>query len=196
MKRIKIFALALLFLSACQKEQNSTSPADSELTLKNYSEITKKALLLKTAEGLDLQMGSSKNNNRKQVTRPLTSSGSGTISYIPGGCGAGSLTFQSIGTGNSSHLGRQEQTTSFCMDGTTGQIITPIVGVGKAANGDLLNYSFAGAGADAATGLPYQDYKFSGGTGRFANASGSVRLLYSVNEPTYYEYTGTGSITY
>ena len=182
-------------MSACEKEKDSISPTDSELTLKNYSEITKKALLLKTAESLDLQMGSSQSNNRKQVTRPLTSSGSGTISYIPGVCGPSTLKFQSIGTGNSSHLGRQEQTTSFCIDGA-GQITTPIVGVGKAANGDLLNYLFAGAGEDAATGLPYQDYKFSGGTGRFTNASGSVRLLYSVNELTYYEYTGTGSITY
>jgi hypothetical protein len=80
-------------LSACEKENDSISPADSELTLKNYSEITKKALLLKTAEGLDLQMGSSQSNNRKQVTRPLTSSGSGTISYISGVRGPSTLKF-------------------------------------------------------------------------------------------------------
>lgn len=197
MKRIKIFALALLFLSACQKEQESISPAESDLTLKSYSEITKKALLLKTSEGLDLQMSSSTNNNGKQVTRPITSSGSGNISYIPNGCGDGTFKFQSVGTGNSSHLGRQEQTTSFCIDIATGTPISPIVGVGKAANGDLLNYTFTGMGTDPVTGLTYQDYTFSGGTGRFSNATGSVRLLYSViNDPGYYQYTGTGTITY
>ncbi len=195
MKRIQIFALALLFLSACQKQQESFSPAESDLTLKNYSEISNKALLLKTAQGLDLQMSSS-GNNGKQVTRPLTSTGSGNIYYIPDGCGDGTLKFQSVGTGNSSHLGRQEQTTSFCIDAATGGIISPIVGVGKAANGDILNYTFAGMGIDPATGLTYQDYIFSGGTGRFTNATGSVRLLYVVNDPTYYEYTGTGTITY
>ncbi|MBC7757703.1 MAG: hypothetical protein H7069_02515 [Phormidesmis sp. FL-bin-119] len=197
MKQIKIFALALLFLSACQKEPDSISLADSDLTLKNYSEITKKALLLKTAEGLDLQMSSSKSNNAKQVTRPFTSSGSGTISFLPDeGCGSGNFKFLSVGTGNSSHLGRQEQTTSFCINLVNGQILSTPQGVGKAANGDLLYYSFAGAGLDAATRLLYQDYVFSGGTGKFANATGNVRLLYTVNEPTYYEYTGTGSITY
>lgn len=196
MKRIEIFALALLFLSACQKQQESFSPGESDLKLKQYSEISNKALLLKTAEGLDLQMSSSGNNNGKQVTRPLTSSGSGNISYIPNGCGDGTLQFQSVGTGNSSHLGRQEQTTSFCIDAATGSVISPIVGVGKSANGDILNYTFAGMGIDPGNGLTYQDYIFTGGTGRFADATGSVRLLYSVNDPTYYEYTGSGTITY
>lgn len=196
MNRIKIIALALLFLTACQKENESVSPTGSDLALKNYSDMTNKALLLKTAEGLDLQMSSSKNDNGNQVTRPLTSTGSGTISYIPNGCGDGTVKFKSVGTGNSSHLGKQEQTTSFCMDGATGQIISPIVGVGKAANGDLLNYTFVGTGMDSASGLTYQDYKFSGGTGRFANATGNIRLLYSVNLPEKYEFTGSGSITY
>ncbi|MEJ7693844.1 hypothetical protein [Daejeonella sp.] len=196
MKRIKIFALALLFLSACQKKQDSFSPAESDLTLKVYSEITNKALLLKTAQGVVLQMSTSKNINGTQVSRPLTSSGSGTISYIPNGCGTGTFKFQSVGTGHSSHLGRQEQTTSFCIDGATGQIISPVVGVGTAANGDELYYTFLGTGIDTATGFVYQDYIFSGGTGRFANATGSVRLLYSVNNSTSYEYTGTGTITY
>ncbi len=196
MKGIKIFALALLFLSACKKDQGNVGSVESDLTLKNYSEITNKALLLKTAEGLDLQMNSAKTNNGKQVTRPLTSSGSGTISYIPNGCGTGTLKFQSVGTGNSSHLGRQEQTTSFCIDGATGQIISPIVGVAKAANGDNLHYTFAGTGIDAATGLTYQDYIITGGTGKFATATGNMTLLYSVNTPTNYVYTGTGNITY
>lgn len=197
MKGIKIFALALLFLSACQKEQESISPAESDLTLKSYSEITKKALLLKTAEGLDLQMSSSGNNNGKQVTRPFTSTGSGTISYLPEErCGPGNYKFISVGTGNSSHLGRQQQTTSFCINLATQQILTIPVGEGKAANGDLLNYTFVGAGLISPGGLMYQDYIFTKGTGRFANATGSVRLVYTVNDPTYYEYTGTGTITY
>ncbi|WP_411274704.1 hypothetical protein [Daejeonella sp.] len=195
MKKIKVFALGLLLLTACQKKQEAFSPAKSDLTLKKYSEITNKALQLKTSEGFNLQMSSAKNNNGKQITRPFTSSGSGTISYIPDGCGKGTLKFQSVGTGNSSHLGLQEQTTSFCIN-AEGVIYTPIVGVGKAANGDTLNYTFAGQGVDSETGLTYQDYIFTGGTGRFANATGSVRLVYTTNTFAYYEYTGTGTITY
>ncbi len=195
MKGIKILALALLFLAACKEDRETISPSNSDLNLKNYSEITKKALLLKTAEGLDLQMSIAKSNNGKQVTRPLSSSGYGSISYIPDGCGSGTLKFQSVGTGNSSHLGRQEQTTSFCIDGATGMITTPIVGVGKAANGDELYYLFVGTGVNAA-GLTYQDYVFTGGTGKFVSATGNMQLLYSVNTHTNYVYTGTGSITY
>ena len=51
--------------------------------LKKYAEMTSGALLLKANDGSAMQMSASKPNNGKSVTRPLISTGSGTISYIP-----------------------------------------------------------------------------------------------------------------
>lgn len=51
------------------------------------------------------------------------------------------------------------------MDPVTGQGTSSIGGVGTAANGDKLNYSLAGAG------FMYQVYVFTGGTGRFIEAT-------------------------
>jgi hypothetical protein len=76
------------------------------------------------------------------------------------------------------------------------EIIAPVVGVGKAANGDELLYAFAGAGVDAETGFMFQYYIIVGGTGKFTNASGNMTLLYHVNTPTDFAYTGTGTISY
>jgi len=81
----------------------------------------------------------------------LKSTGSGTISFIPNGCGVGTLQFRSDGTGNSTALGLQKQVTTFCMDPVTGQGTSSIGGVGTAANGDKLNYSLAGGGINPAT---------------------------------------------
>ena len=77
-----------------------------------------------------------------------------------------------------------------------GQPISAIGGVGTAANGDKLYYALVGAGMDAATGFMFQQYVFTGGTGKFADATGNMTLLYTVNTPTNYEYTGEGSITF
>jgi hypothetical protein len=100
------------------------------------------------------------------------------------------------GTGLSSHLGNLTQQTSFCMNASNGMPLGPITGTLNAANGDKLNYTFIGAGIDAATGFVFQSYIFSGGTGRFAHACGNVTLLYNVNTPVAYSYTGSGSINY
>lgn len=194
MKKILIIAAVALLFGSCKKDTitETTNQAD----LKKYAEISSSALLLKANDGTDIQMSANKSNNGKRVTRPLKSKGSGTISYIPGGCGDGTLQFRSDGTGNSTALGLQTQVTTFCISLTTGQVIGAIGGVGTAANGDKLNYTLVGAGMDPATGFMFQNYAFTGGTGRFADATGNMTLLYSVNTPTNYEYTGEGSITF
>lgn len=194
MKKILIIAAVALLFGSCKKDNISETSTQDDV--KKYAEMTSSALLLKAKDVSDIQMSANKSNNAKRVTRPLKSRGSGTISYIPGGCGDGTLQFRSDGTGNSTALGLQTQVTTFCISMTTGQVIGAIGGVGTAANGDKLYYTLAGAGMDPATGFMFQQYVFTGGTGRFADASGNMTLLYTVNTPTNYEYTGEGSITF
>jgi hypothetical protein len=192
MKKILIIAAVALLFGSCEKDMITETTNQDDL--KKYAEMASSAILLKANDGSGIQMSANKTNNGKRITRPLKSTGSGTISYIPGGCGAGTVQFRSDGTGNSTALGLQTQVTTFCFnaDGPTG----PIGGVGTAANGDKLNYALVGAGMDPATGFMFQKYVFTGGTGRFAEATGDMTLLYSVNTPTNYEYTGEGSITF
>lgn len=194
MNRILIIAAAVMLLGSCKKEMISDTADQNDI--KKYAEMASGALLLKANDGSALQMSATANSNGKRITRPLKSTGSGTISYIPNGCGDGTLQFRSEGTGNSTALGLQKQVTTFCINPATGTVIGSIGGVGTAANGDQLNYSLAGAGIDAATGFMFQVYVFTGGTGRFTDATGNMTLLYTVNTPVNYEYTGKGTITF
>jgi hypothetical protein len=188
MKNFLLFAAAIMLFGSCEKDVSLSASNHSDAALKKYADIASNAL-------------SSSNNGAVnpqeiidgQVTRPLKNSGSGTISYYPGGCGAGTLQLISVGTGNSTALGAFTQTTTVCI---TNGVPTSVVGVGIAANGDALNYIFTGQGIDPATGFTYQDYIIAGGSGRFANASGNITLLYSVRTPTNFTYTGEGTITY
>jgi hypothetical protein len=174
MKKIILIVAGIMLLASCKKDVNQP------------------ALSLKT---LAVHKDSPNGNSISGVTRPLKDSGSGTTSLIPGGCGVGTFQVSANGTGISTALGSFTQTTSFCMNSSFEPISTP-TGVGIAANGDKLNYTFVGTGTDPETGFTYQNYIFSGGTGRFANATGNVTLLYSVRTQTNYAYTGTGTITY
>ena len=213
MKRILIFAAVIMFLASCQKETSLESSVQPELSAKEYAKMTEDALLAKSKEGKrddkndkkdkdkgkdrDDVRGKDKDDDKdKPETKVLKSSGSGTIAYTPGGCGAGTVQFNSNGTGNSTVIGSFSQQITFCMDMATGQVISPITGVGTTPNGSKIYYSFAGQGVDAATGFMYQDYIITGGTGKFEGASGATRLLYDINEPTAYRYTGTGTITF
>lgn len=192
MKKLLIIA-AVVFFASCKKDM--VSETNNQDNLKKYAEMSSNAILLKAKDAAGIQMSATKSNNGKRVTRPLKSTGSGTISYIPNGCGDGTLKFKSVGTGNSTALGLQQQITEFCMN-SLGQPISAIGGVGTAANGDKLYYALVGAGVDEATGFMFQEYVFTGGTGKFAEASGNMTLLYTVNTPTNYEYKGEGSITF
>lgn len=209
MKRILIFAVVILFIASCKKEMALDSEIQPELSMKQYAEMTENALLAKSKESKkdkdkddDKGKGKGKGKDKddddddKPETKILKSSGSGTITYTPGGCGAGTVQFKSNGSGNSTVIGTFTQQITFCMDMATGQVISPITGVGTTPNGSKIFYSFAGQGVDAATGFMYQDYVITGGTGKFNGATGATRLLYDINEPTAYRYTGTGTITF
>jgi hypothetical protein len=194
MKKVLIFAAVILFLASCKKEMGLESSDQALLSPKEYAKMTEDALLAKSKEAKPDDKKD--NDNGKLKTKSLISSGSGTIAYTPGGCGPGTVRFNSNGTGNSTVLGFFTQQITFCLSMSTGQFLTAITGVGTTPNGDKLYYTFVGQGVDAATGFTYQDYVITGGTGKYASASGATRLLYDINEPSAYRYTGTGTITF
>jgi len=196
MKRILILAAFILIISSCKKDITGESAPLGGLTVKEYAQITDNALLAKSKESTsDKNDKGDDKDHSKYVTKALISSGSGTIAYTPGGCGAGTLRFNSTGSATSTVLGSVLQETTFCTDMITGQIASAITGVGTTKKGDKVFYTFVGTGVDAATGFEYQDYVFTGGTGKYTGATGTLHLLYHINEPNKYAYTGTGSIT-
>jgi len=177
MKKLILISAAIILLTSFKQDMSS-----------NISNQVTKAFL--SYKGTAMKTTATKGG------KPFKSSGSGTISYNFNGCGDGTLQLQSSGGGNSTHLGLFTQSTTVCIDLASGELIGDVVGVGKAANGDKVYYLFVGAGIDPGAGLLFQDYVITGGSGRFSGASGDMRLLYQVNTPTDFAYTGTGTISY
>jgi hypothetical protein len=189
MKKILLLAAASVIFAACTKDNPASISSQAEL--KNYAAIASNAMLAASGKSANSSL-----NDEKPKTMPFKPSGSGTISYVPDGCGSGTLRFVSNGQGNSNRFGAFTQLTTFCINVGTGQPMGPITGAGTGANGDKFFYTFANAGVDEATGLTFQEYDITGGTGRFVNATGSMKLTYHVFEPTHYSYTGDGTLTY
>ena len=107
-------------------------------------------------------------------------SGSVTIDPAGAGCPAGSFAASATGGGTASHLGRfriVSQTACLNADGTGG---TQGEFVWRAANGDLLTGAFTFVSnppdANGTVTLVSLDGAITGGTGRFAGASGPLAL--------------------
>jgi hypothetical protein len=85
--------------------------------------------------------------------------------------GAGLANF--LGTGQVTHLGKAGQEGSLTLEEPVAPGVFPGSGsvTMTAANGDTLTFDFFGC-LNAATGEGIGTFKFTGGTGRFANASG------------------------
>lgn len=192
MKKLIIFSAFVIFFASCKKDMASDNLNQTDLTMKKYASIADRALLAKSKE-------ESSSGKRPDIvtekSKKLKSFGSGTISYTPNGCGAETLQFNSDGTGNSTTLGFFTQKTTFCI-GANNEVIGFIDGVATTGNGDQVFYRFIDTGTDPATEYVYQDYIFTGGTGKYEGATGNMTLLYHVNTPSHYSYTGTGTITY
>jgi hypothetical protein len=104
------------------------------------------------------------------ATRPMAGSCSTTFSVSP----TGVITID--GPCNLTHLGLAQyhatQTATFNPDGTLALTIT---GFYTAANGDTLRSTLLGTGYLTATGVTYSTTEtYTGGTGRFAAATGSA----------------------
>jgi len=123
---------------------------------------------------------------KNQVTRPMQLSGSGILSVT------GESTWEATESGQATHLGRY----TLVENGTFSPDWLDWVGEGTftAANGDKLDFTVE----IICVGLEQIGWMdFTGGTGRFADATGLVDLV-SVTNPVTGSYTisGTGTIAY
>ena len=141
----------------------------------------------------------------KVVERPFKVKGSGTFSFVsfpPTEECENLLQYLIEGEGNATHLGRFSVTITYCTDFGNNSFIT---GTQVAANGDELDFYSVGFGVDEQG--QWTDYIYDGGTGRFTNATGELRL-YGIVEFTDFDpftdlpiagvYTnfGYGTLTY
>jgi hypothetical protein len=102
--------------------------------------------------------------------------GADEIDFTAPGCPSGtSWSFQTVGTGNVSHLGKVDFTLNNCTTVQPSGVITINGGITfTAANGDMLSITHQGITSiegDVATAL--YDWQVADGTGRFLGATGS-----------------------
>ena len=104
------------------------------------------------------------------------------------------------GSGNATHLGMFTNTgkVNFTPDTSNPNILHPDGGgVFTAANGDKLNFIIITGALYLTTGIGTGDFEFTGGTGRFANATGHTSTVIQQNVVTgAYEMNLVGNIDY
>ena len=105
-----------------------------------------------------------------------------------------------IGSGNATHLGTftNDGRVIFTPDSSNPTIVHPSgAGSFTAANGDKLTFVIENGTMDLTTGLATGDFRFTGGTGRFASATGVAPGVVQQNFVTGgYELTMVGNINY
>jgi hypothetical protein len=131
--------------------------------------------------------------------RPFSANGRGVAALITDGAGhivAADVT----GSGTATHLGAFTNTgrISFTPDPDNPNIVHPSGdAIFTAANGDKLFVVVVDASQDITTGLATGHFRFVGGTGRFANASGITDAVVQQNFVTGgYELTIVGQIDF
>ena len=131
--------------------------------------------------------------------RPFSLNGTGIAIPILDGNG-NVVGAEPTGSGNATHLGMFTNTghVDFAPDAANPAIIHPSGGgVFTAANGDKLNFVIISGALDLTTGIGTGDFAFTGGTGRFANATGRTSGVIQQNVVTgAYELTLVGNIDY
>jgi len=131
--------------------------------------------------------------------RPFSLNGKGIAIPILDGNG-NVVGAEPTGSGNATHLGMFTNTgkVSFTPDASNPNILYPSGGgVFTAANGDKLNFVIVTGALDLTTGIGTGDFEFTGGTGRFANATGHTSGVIQQNVITgAYELTLVGNIDY
>jgi hypothetical protein len=131
--------------------------------------------------------------------RPFSANGKGIA--IPIFDGSGNVVgAEPSGSGYSTHLGMFTNTgkVNFTVDANNPNILHPTGGgVFTAANGDKLNFVIVNGALDLTTGIGTGDFAFTGGTGRFTNATGHTSTVIEQNVITgAYEMTLVGNIDY
>jgi hypothetical protein len=131
--------------------------------------------------------------------RPFSLNGTGIAIPILDGNG-NIVGAEPTGSGNATHLGMFTNTgkVAFTPDESNPTILHPSGGgVFTAANGDKLNFVIVSGALDLTTGIGTGDFDFTGGTGRFTNATGRTSGVIQQNVITgAYELTLVGNIDY
>ena len=131
--------------------------------------------------------------------RPFSLNGTGIAIPIVDGNG-NVVGAEPTGSGNATHLGMFTNTghVDFTPDASNPTILHPSGGgVFTAANGDKLNFVIVSGALDLSTGIGTGDFEWTGGTGRFANASGHTFGVIQQNVITgAYVLTLVGNIDY
>jgi hypothetical protein len=107
---------------------------------------------------------------------PLKGHDSGSFTLTPNGCGPGVFAVVVDDNGRASHLGAYAYHSNECFNPTTGAFTGTFTLT--AANGDTITGTYAGTVVRVAGDLGFyeQDNVITGGTGRFAGASGGFHL--------------------
>ncbi|HUZ16539.1 MAG TPA: hypothetical protein VMU72_10260 [Gaiellaceae bacterium] len=143
---------------------------------------------------------------------PFKSAGSGTESSLsPSGCQfTGGCTVQTNGTATSSHLGKGPYTSTLTVNWAAatsngaGGYCAPATGTGTitAANGDKLYQSETGTVCEVGASTPTASHTFTGtytntgGTGRFAGATGGGTVTGGDDGSGHSNYQENGTISY
>ena len=198
MKKITIFALTIMLLTACKKDTNelrSDTITRTDLASKPQAENAKSARSMKV--------------DFYSTVNPASPGLACTMPGVPFGIANSGYFLH----GNATHLGLINSETSRGIDGScnlsasTFILSTTTAGQIVAANGDKITYTgndeidlnniiFNGGTTAAITGL----WTITGGTGRFDGASGSFQIngivdVTTAGGPTF-SVTGEGTITY
>jgi len=195
MKKMTIISLAIILLTACKKETHSDTTANPDLA------STANADIPKVTRPLRVELTSSAN--------PSSPSLSCTLPGVPFGIANSGYFLH----GTATHLGLVNSETSMGQDGScnlsasTFLLSTTTGGQIVSNNGDKITYSgndvidlnniiFSGGTTATITGL----WTITGGTGRFAGATGSFQITGIVDVTAAggpaFSITGEGTITY
>jgi len=192
MKKLVIIFLSIsILLSACQKQtEDKAAPEQNKLTLeKAFSQLRAAAMLQSRPTIIDQNIEKEKKKAIKWDS-DLTAQIVGG-QPIPDYCGSGTSGFVVKGKGNALHFGKITTKASACFPTSPFQ-----VGTITTSEGDKILFQQVSFGPD----VPLQTwgYIFTGGTGRFKNASGSFDLVYSVYDfaNNVFISKSTGTITY
>ena len=118
---------------------------------------------------------------------PMKGSGAGQITTVGPGPTPGTVSITATGSGEATHLGKFTREESITLDPATGNVTGSIIFT--AADGSELYCSFIG---NLAVGGG--TYTWTGGTGRFADASGSAGFTVAQSDPVNFTFEFAGSI--
>ena len=131
----------------------------------------------------------------KAVTKPFKVRSEGTFVISNGADCAPLVQWDLTGTGHATHLGKFDVTLLWCTNYAETNVIT---GTHVAANGDLLHFYGTAVGEDE--NGQWTEYAYDGGTGRFENATGYLKMYNTTTftSPTtgVYSTSGEGTLTY